>query len=331
MHSSPMLCLSSRRRHTPLNASSPFVVFCTCSWKLSSSARSRFSGDVRFGSNAPAAPISAAVVMTPSAFSTLWIPAMGMKTRPRGIAFLTTTKSVPPCTGVSIVADHSFPGSSPYVTTRHVAGAAAATARAPPSSPHTTSAPPGRTRLTNPLKDSRTASSLGYTSTCSHSTFVTSATVGNSERKAPSYSSASSTKRLEEPWSAPPQSGNCGTSAPITAPRSSSKPSLSTMDSMAEVVVLPCVPATATSSLVAVSFPNQVSRLYNGMPLPIAASTSGFPSGTALETTTASTSSPKLSAECPTKTVAPAFLTASVRGPSAMSEPDTVQPCSKAT
>ncbi len=70
------------------------------------------------------------------------------------------------------------------------------------------------------------------------------------------------------------------------------------------VVVLPCVPATATQLLSRISSASISARRTTGTRLARAATSSGLSRLIAVETTTTS-ASPRLLAECPTQTVAP--------------------------
>ena len=89
------------------------------------------------------------------------------------------------------------------------------------------------------------------------------------------------------------------------------------------VVVLPCVPATATVDLSRISSASISARRTTGTRRSSAASTSGLPRLIAVETTTTA-ASPRFSARCPTATAMPRVRSPSITDPSATSDPCTL-------
>ena len=94
---------------------------------------------------------------------------------------------------------------------------------------------------------------------------------------------------------------------------------------IAVVVLLPCVPATATTRLPRASSRQASSRFHTGIPLARAAATSGFASPYALDRTT--TSAPAtFAASNDVATRAPSRARASASGQCPRSEPLTTSP-----
>ena len=91
------------------------------------------------------------------------------------------------------------------------------------------------------------------------------------------------------------------------------------------VVVLPCVPATATTRLPCISDSSAAERGSSRRPSRTASTTSGLSSRTAVDTTTLSASC-TCEASCPTSTRAPRARSDASTGPSWASEPVTVMP-----
>ena len=118
----------------------------------------------------------------------------------------------------------------------------------------------------------------------SASTLVTTATVGVSARKDRSYSSASTT------WTAKPPGRRLPPQAPTRPPATpvGSRPAAASASVVITVVVvLPCVPAIATSSPPLTASASASARRITGMPSDRARSTSGWSRGSADVTTSA--------------------------------------------
>ena len=106
-----------------------------------------------------------------------------------------------------------------------------------------------------------------------------------------------------------------------------SKPPLSrSVATIVVVVVLPCVPATATLERSRISSASISARRTTGKPRRRASSSSGLPFLIAEETTTTA-ASPMFSARWPSKTVAPSATSRSVIFEAFASEPCTLKPC----
>src|SRR5439155_47412 len=97
------------------------------------------------------------------------------------------------------------------------------------------------------------------------------------------------------------------------------------------VVVLPWVPATAIARRVPVMAASVSARRRTGIPRSPAATTSGFDAGMAVETVTASTSSPTLAAEWPMATLTPRARRRSVLADALRSLPVTWCPMAAST
>jgi len=146
-------------------------------------------------------------------------------------------------------------------------------------------------------------------------------------RKQRSYSSASMTR--SGPCPARALAPHCVTMPPTIA--LGSCPSASSMTAiMAEVVVLPCVPATATARDPSSSRPSRVCRFITGMPAARAAVISGLASGTAEDTAT--NSAPlTCSARCPSYVRMPSAFSDRVTSLQWRSEPVTTCPRAAST
>ena len=120
------------------------------------------------------------------------------------------------------------------------------------------------------------------------STLVTTATSGRSSRKLASLSSASATTHSPSPqpaFAAPPSAPSPGTSPPTK--KAGSAPSARiAQTTIAAVVVLPWVPATAIRRFSAQSRASSSPRCIDSRPRSRASSSSGLSSAIAVETTT---------------------------------------------
>ena len=117
--------------------------------------------------------------------------------------------------------------------------------------------------------------------------FVTTATSGSKTMNEPSLSSVSATKTSPLPWWA---LAPLVTRLPPTAKDGSSPQCCSATVSMDVVVVLPCVPATATLRYPRIRATSATVRGSTRKPRARASTSSGFDSGTAEDTTTVSAS-----------------------------------------
>ena len=141
-------------------------------------------------------------------------------------------------------------------------------------------------------------------------------------RKAPSLSSASTTKTSPVPrWAFDPDSLS---SLPIANDGSTPQCCRATV-SIDVVVVLPCVPATATPRLPAMTAASASARLSSRIPLSRAAARSTLASGMAVETMRVSMPATR-AASCPTRASTPTARRAWSRRESLASDPDTGTP-----
>ena len=147
---------------------------------------------------------------------------------------------------------------------------------------------------------------------------VTTATVGDSNRKVPSLSSASATRISPRPICALPASDR--TRPPMTRVGSISA-SVSTWPIIDVVVVLPWLPATAMPYFMRMSSASISARGITGICRSLAASTSGFENFTAVEITTTESASARFAASWPMWTSAPSERRRRVASFSFKSEP----------
>ena len=179
------------------------------------------------------------------------------------------------------------PGSSAVRTTRPGQSSSRRTSAATPASPVFATSTTGRSPSPRPSEARRiqasnaaiTASPSGNTSGWSHSAEVRTMTSGRYGSKLPAYSSASTTNSTPDPRRAvaaiPMPVMEAGRSAPTNAPGSPPAPT-SAWTSQPEVVLFPCVPATAISTRPAAASATTCCQGSSGIPRARAARSSGL-------------------------------------------------------
>ena len=216
------------------------------------------------------------------ALRALWSPGSGTCTGPRWAPWRQTSKPMPsrPVRTSAIRTSASARGAVGERADRRAPGAAATS-----SSAQTTRGPVVASRKR--AKAAWRFSTEPWYSRWSGSTLVTMAPAWGMAKPEPSLSSASTTNQSPSVHAAPwPRSET----RPPTMKDGSRPPSCSTRASMADVVVLPWVPATARVRRWAAMAASRTVRRTTGMPRRRASTTSGLSSGTAVEMATSSTS-----------------------------------------
>ena len=185
-----------------------------------------------------------------------------------------------------------------------------------------TARPCAGTLLTNSTNCSSSFGSSASEAMWSFSTLVTTAIVGLKCRNEPSDSSLSVTNQVPAPARALlPVSMRIPPTATVGSRPASSKMAAS----IAVVVVLPCVPPTATSLYPCASSASIAPRVTIVSRCSSAATNSGLSAAIAEETTTVS-AAPRFSARCPIATWTPSASSSSSSGVRRTSEPLTRAP-----